>query len=202
MNSPSLVISVMPRSRHDAAISASLRSDGFSSSRCQPSRAAMAARTRPPLGESLRRVPASRRAQVSERECPVDLKVLCSSGPDGNKCRTVASVPDVTCSSSHSHLMARVSHTALWCGLAVSVHARGNDFMRSSLIMKPTPPSPPKPDHRVSRRRFSPARLAAGVIAAEPDRVAGGPAGMPAFTELELSDEKLNHIVDYLKTSN
>ena len=47
MKSLSLVISVMPRSRHDAAISASLRSDGFSSSRCQPSRAAMAATTRP-----------------------------------------------------------------------------------------------------------------------------------------------------------
>ena len=30
----------------------------------------------------------------------------------------------------------------------------------------------------------------------------GGPGGMPAFTESELSDEELKHIVHYLKTLN
>ena len=30
----------------------------------------------------------------------------------------------------------------------------------------------------------------------------GGPCGMPAFTESELSDEELKQIVDYLKTLN
>ena len=30
----------------------------------------------------------------------------------------------------------------------------------------------------------------------------GGPCGMPAFTDSELSDEELKQIVDYLKTLN
>jgi hypothetical protein len=41
------VTSVMPNSRHDVAISASLRSEEFSSNTCQPSPAATAARIRP-----------------------------------------------------------------------------------------------------------------------------------------------------------
>jgi len=45
--SVSFVMSVMPCSRHDAAISASLSSDGFSSRDCHPSRAARVATTRP-----------------------------------------------------------------------------------------------------------------------------------------------------------
>ena len=92
LKSPSFVMSVMPCSRHDAAISVSLSNEGFSSRICHPSRSATDARARPLAtkaaaeGAKTRR----RRSNGSNTPCCTSRAASVVRAPAASSCITTA----------------------------------------------------------------------------------------------------------------